>query len=282
MSSFQQTIKPRDNFFNLRLGEIWQYRDLLILLVTRDFIAKFKQTLLGPAWFIVRPLLQTVTYTFIFGSVAKLPTDGVPKSLFYLAGITCWSYFSNCLTATSGTFTKNASLFGKVYFPRAVMPISLILSNLIQMGIQMILFLLFFFTYLIKGAHIQVKPELYLFPVLILIMGFMGLGLGMFISAVTTKYRDLSYLVTFGTQLVMYGTPVIYPLSLLEQKAEKWAWIVKYNPMSSIVETFRYSFLGSGEMRWKLLLYSGVFTVIIFLLGLLVFNRTEKNFMDTV
>jgi lipopolysaccharide transport system permease protein len=277
--SYQHTIQPRDNFFDLRLKEIWRYRDLLMLFVRRDFVAKFKQTLLGPAWFFIQPLFTMIMYTFIFGKIAGLPTDGVPQPLFYLAGITAWNYFQTCLTSTSNTFTANSNLFGKVYFPRAITPLSIILSNLIQFGIQLSLFLMLYFYYLISGARVTPNATLFLFPILVLTMGFMGLGLGMIISAMTTKYRDLQYLVQFGVQLLMYATPVVYPLSKIPGK---YKWFIMSNPMSGIVETFKYSFLSSGYFSCKLLCYSVVFTVLIFFMGLLVFNRTEKNFMDTV
>lgn len=276
---FEYEIKPQDKFLNLRIKEIWLYRDLIMLFVTRDFVAKFKQTLLGPLWFIVQPLLTMITYTFIFGNVAALPTDGIPKNLFYLAGITSWNYFAGCLKTTSTTFTKNATLFGKVYFPRVVTPISVIVSNLIQFGIQLFLFLILFFYYLGNGADIQPSFAIWLLPLLIIIMGIMGLGIGMIISSLTTKYRDLKNLVQFGVQLLMYASPVIYPIS---QIPEKYKWIILANPMSGIIETFKFAFLGKGYFSWNMLIYSASFTIVIFVFGLLIFNRTEKNFMDTV
>jgi lipopolysaccharide transport system permease protein len=277
--NYQHTIQPRDRFLDLRLKEIWRYRDLLLLFVRRDFVAKYKQTILGPAWFFIQPLFTMIMYTFIFGKIAGLPTDGVPQPLFYLAGITSWNYFQNCLTNTSNTFTSNANLFGKVYFPRAVTPLSIIVSNLIQFGIQLVLFLILYVYYMIIGAKVTPNATMIFFPILVFEMGFMGLGLGMIISALTTKYRDLQYLVQFGTQLLMYATPVVYPLSAIPGK---YKWIIQANPMSGGVETFRYSFLSSGSFSSSLLLYSILFTFFIFLLGLLIFNKTEKNFMDTV
>ncbi|MBN1598511.1 MAG: ABC transporter permease [Bacteroidales bacterium] len=277
--NYQHTIKPRDKFLDLRLREIWRYRDLMMLFVRRDFVSKYKQTILGPTWFLIQPLLQTIIFTFIFGYVAGISTDGAPKGIFYLAGITSWNYFANCLKTTSNTFTVNAPLFGKVYFPRAVTPLSIIISNLIQFGIGMLLFLIMYFYYIIRGADIQPNWTLALFPVLVLVMGLMGLGFGMLISAMTTKYRDLQYLVQFGIQLLMYATPVIYPISEIPHK---YRWLIMANPMSGVVETFKYSFLGAGLFSWKMLIYSGLTTIIIFLFGLLIFNRTEKNFMDTV
>ncbi len=278
--SFQYEIKPRDKFLDLRLKEIWRYRDLLLLFVRRDFVAKYKQTVLGPLWFFIRPLFQTVVLSIVFSGMAGLSTDNIPPILFYLAGVTAWNYFSNCFKTTSNTFTANATLFGKVYFPRAVTPISIIISNLIQFGIGMILFLIIYFYFIFyKGVNIAPNITLLLFPVLVIIMGFMGLGLGMLVSAMTTKYRDLQHLVEFGVQLLMYATPVILPLSAVQGK---YRIIMLANPMSGVIETFKYSFLGKGVFSLNLLAYSAIFTVVVFLLGLLIFNRTEKNFMDTV
>jgi lipopolysaccharide transport system permease protein len=277
--NFQHSITPARSLFDLKLQEIWRYRDLLVLFVRRDFVAKYKQTVLGPAWFVIQPLMQTVMFTLVFGNIAGISTDGAPKGVFYLAGITAWNYFANCLTKTSAVFTLNASLFGKVYFPRAVTPISIVLSNLIEFAIGLGLFLCFYFYYLLSGADIQPNITLLLLPLLIIIMGFMGLGLGMLISAMTTKYRDLQNLVTFGVHLFMYATPVIYPISTIP---EKYRWIILANPMTGIIETFKYGFLGIGTFNWYYLVYSAGFTLIVFLLGLAIFNRTEKNFMDTV
>lgn len=279
---YQNTINPRDNFFDLRLKEIWRYRDLLFLFVRRDFVATYKQTILGPLWFLIKPVFQTVMMTFIFSRIAGLPTDGIPPLLFYITGMTSWNYFANCLRSTSNSFTANAALFGKVYFPRAIAPISIIVSNLIQFGISLIIFFAVYFYYTLKGADIQVNATLVLFPVLVLIMGFMGLGFGMLISSMTTKYRDLQNLVQFGVQLAMYATPVIIPLSMLEEKSGGLKWLIKANPMSGVIESFRYGFLSKGSFSWELLGYSAGFTLIVFLTGLLVFNKTEKNFMDTV
>jgi len=273
------SITPQNKLFDLKLKEIWRYRDLLILFVRRDFVAKFKQTVLGPAWFFIQPLFQTIMYTFIFGNVAGLSTDGAPKGLFYLAGGTAWNYFANCLRTTSNVFTMNASLFGKVYFPRAVTPISIVISNLIQFGIGMILFMLVYFYYMMIGKDIQPNIFLLLFPLLVLMMGVMGLGLGMLVSAMTTKYRDMQHLIQFGVQLLMYATPVVYPISAIPAK---YQWIIMANPMSGILEAFKYGFLGTGSLSWPLLTYSFIFTILIFVFGLMVFNKTEKNFMDTV
>ena len=276
---YQNAIEPRDKLIALRLKEIWQYRDLLILFVRRDFVAKYKQTILGPAWFFIQPLLQTAMMAIVFSGIANLSTDGVPPILFYLAGVTAWNYFAQCLTTTSNTFTANASLFGKVYFPRAVTPLSIIISNLIQFAIGLILFMLFYAYYAITGFSINPNISLALLPILIIIMGFMGLGLGMLISSMTTKYRDLQNLVTFGVQLLMYATPVIIPLSAVP---DKYKIVMKVNTMTGVIETFKHGFFGMGDIPWNLLAYSAVFTIVIFFTGLIVFNKTEKNFMDTV
>ena len=278
-NKFLFSIQPRDKLLDLRLREIWRYRDLLTLFVRRDFVAYYKQTILGPAWFFIQPLLTTIVFTIIFGNIAKLSTDGLPPMLFYLAGVTAWNYFSNCLVKTSDTFTANANIFGKVYFPRAVVPLSVTISNLITFGIQFLLFLGFLFYFMLTGANVTPNWYMLTFPVLIVTMGVMGLSFGLWLSAMTTKYRDFKFLVGFGVQLLMYATPVIYPIS---QIPEKYQWAMIANPMTSIIETFRYSFLGSGNMSWAGLAYSVGFTVVLFLSGLVIFNRTEKNFMDTV
>lgn len=276
---YAYSITPKDSLFDLRLGEIWRYRDLLILFVRRDFVAKYKQTILGPIWFFIQPLFQTIVLAVVFGGMAGLSTDGIPPILFYLAGVTAWNYFSSCLRTTSNTFTANANLFGKVYFPRAVTPLSSVISNLIQFGIGLFLFLLLYAYYALTGSSLHPNGALALLPLLILIMGFMGLGLGMLVSAMTTKYRDLQYLVEFGLQLVMYATPVILPLSAIPAR---YKFFVLANPMTGVLETFKYSFFGTGTFSWLLLGYSTGFTLIVFIVGLAVFNKTEKNFMDTV
>lgn len=278
-NNFENAIVPKDKLLDLRLREIWRYKDLLFLFVRRDFVAKYKQTVLGPIWFFIQPLFQTLVMTVVFGGMAKLSTDGVPPILFYLSGVTAWNYFANCLKSTANTFTANASLFGKVYFPRAVTPLSIIISNLIQFGIGLLLFLFIYGYFAVSGYPLKPNLTLLLLPVLILIMGFMGLGLGMLVSAMTTRYRDLQYLVEFGVQLLMYATPVILPLSAVP---EKYQFIMLANPMTGIIETFKYAFLGAGSFSIGLLAYSITFTVIVFLVGLLIFNKTEKNFMDTV
>ena len=265
--------------FDLRLKETWQYRDLLMLFVRRDFVAKYKQTILGPIWFFIQPIFQTAVLAIVFSGMAGLSTDETPPILFYLAGVTAWNYFANCLRATSTTFTTNAALFGKVYFPRAIMPLSVVISNLIQFGIGMLLFLLLYAFFWLGDYNLHPAKTILLIPVLVVIMGFMGLGLGMLVSAMTTRYRDLQYLVEFGVQLLMYATPVILPLSAVP---EKYRLIMILNPMTGVIETFKNGFLGTGTFPGWLVLYSGGFAVSVFVIGLAVFNRTEKNFMDTV
>ena len=277
--NFDNAIVPRDKLLSLRLKEIWRYRDLMVLFVRRDFVAKYKQTILGPLWFFIQPMLQTLVMTVVFGGMAKLSTDGIPPILFYLAGVTAWNYFSQCLVATSNTFTLNAHLFGKVYFPRAVIPLSIIISNLIQFGIGLLLFLGVYGYYALGDYPVAPNISLVLLPFLVVLMGFMGLGLGMLVSAMTTKYRDLQQLVGFGVQLLMYATPVILPLSAVP---EKYKIIMLVNPMTGIIETFKFGFFGMGTLQWGLLAYSLIFTISIFLIGLVIFNKTEKNFMDTV
>ncbi|MFY0592622.1 ABC transporter permease [Roseivirga sp.] len=273
-------IEPKSALFDLKIKELRQYKDLLFLFVRRDLVAQYKQTILGPIWYFVQPILTTLTYVLIFGNVAGLSTDGLPKMLFYLAGVTSWRYFSDSLTKTSETFTKNAQIFGKVYFPRAIMPISVTITNLVTYGIQLLLFFaVYAYFILAEGFELSIQNELYLFPLLVFIMMLLGLGFGFILSALTTKYRDLKFLITFGVQLLMYGTPVIYPLSSIP---EKYKIFIMANPMSSVIETFRYMFLGAGSIDYGQLGYSAAFGILIFIIGLVIFNRTEKNFMDTV
>jgi len=275
-------ITPKNSLFNLKLADVWHYRDLLVLLVRRDFVAFYKQTILGPIWFFVQPVITILMYTVIFGNLAAIPTDGVPKPLFYLAGTIIWNYFADCLTKTSTVFKDNAAMLGKVYFPRLIMPLSVVLSNLIKFVVQLVLFLLLLAIYWIKGAVIIPNAFILLFPVLIILIAAQGLGLGMIISSVTTKYRDLAFIVTFGVPLLMYTTTVIYPLSEVLQKYHNYSWLVKLNPVTAVIETFRYGFLGKGSFSWELLCYSLIVTVFILITGTIVFNRVEKNFVDTV
>lgn len=277
---FSSEIKPQSTLIDFKLGEIWSYRDLISMFVKRDLVTIYKQTILGPLWFLIQPVLTTLVFTVIFGKVAKIPTDGLPPMLFYLAGITAWNYFAESFRKTSDTFRQNQNIFGKVYFPRVVMPLSVVISNLLKFGIQLILFIGFIIYFWYQGVNIiPIWDMMWMIPILLLILGFLGLGFGMIISSLTTKYRDLVFLIQFGIQLLMYTTPVIYPLSAIP---EKYRWLVEANPVSSIIESFRYIFLGEGTFSWYSLLYSAVFTVVLMFFAMIVFNRTEKNFMDTV
>ncbi|MBK6537746.1 MAG: ABC transporter permease [Ignavibacteria bacterium] len=278
-SEWTLEIKPVSGWFNFHLKDVWKYRDLLFMFVKRDFVSVYKQTILGPFWFFLQPILTTITFTIVFGNIAKIPTDGIPPILFYMSGIVCWGYFSDCLTRTSSTFITNANIFGKVYFPRLVSPLSNIISLLMKFGIQMILLIGFLIYFKMNGSDVNPNIYILLTPYLILLMAGLGLGFGIIVSSLTTKYRDLTFLVSFGVQLLMYATPVIYPLSALP---EKYKWIVLANPMTSIVDTFRFAFLGAGTFNAGNLLYTSVFVVIILSIGIIVFNRVEKTFMDTV
>lgn len=277
--AWTEVIEPRTNLLDLRLGDVWRYRDLVMLFVRRDFVSNYKQTILGPLWFFIQPLLTTITFYIIFGRVAQLGTDGIPPFIFYLAGNTVWSYFSQSLTAVSTVFTTNAAMFSKVYFPRLTMPLSIVISNLVRFGIQLGLFLGVWCFYLFTTSAIHPNALLLLTPVLVVLMGLLSLGLGMIFSALTTKYRDLAMLLTFGVQLALYATPVIYPLSKVPAK---YTWLILANPMSAITETFRVGFLGSGTFSWVYLGYSTLATLVILFIGALIFNKVEKSFTDTV
>ncbi len=272
-------IKPTSSAFDLKLKDIWHYRDLLVLLVRRDFVSFYKQTILGPFWFFIQPLLTTLIFTFIFGRLAGISTDGLPQPLFYLAGITCWNYFADCINKTSTVFKDNANIFGKVYFPRLIMPLSIVASNLVRFGVQLILFFVVMIYYYLHGTSIHFTWAVSLFPILVILMALMGLGAGMIISSLTTKYRDLAFLVTFGVQLLMYATTVIFPLSAAP---EKYKLLIQLNPMTTIIETFRYAFLGKGYFSWFWLGYTSIATMILMIAGILIFNKVEKNFVDTV
>jgi lipopolysaccharide transport system permease protein len=272
-------IRPQRAWWDLRLGELWRYRDLVWLFVWRDFVSYYKQTILGPLWYLIQPILTTVVFTVIFGNIAHLSTDGLPPFLFYLAGNTVWSYFSSCLTSTSNTFTSNATIFGKVYFPRLAIPVSVILSNLISFGIRFGVFLAFLFYFILTGSTLHPNLWILMLPVLLLLMAGQGLGLGIIISSLTTKYRDLQQLVGFGVQLLMYTTPVIFPISMVQGI---WRWLILVNPMTPVIEVFRLAFLGTSSLSPIYLLYSAGFMAIVFLLGVLIFNHVEATFMDTV
>ncbi|WP_205508553.1 ABC transporter permease [Longitalea arenae] len=277
---FDIVLQPQTSFFKLNLAEVWRYRDLMWLFVRRDFVAQYKQTILGPVWHVIQPLLTTLMFLFLFGKVANIPTDGIEPVLFYMSGITIWNYFSACLTNTSNTFISNAAIFGKVYFPRLVIPLSVVISNIVRFGIQFGLLLVFMIVYAFKGVPIHFNLYWLCIPILVFVMAGIGLGLGIIISSLTTKYRDLSFLLTFAVQLGMYITPVAYPLSYLEKT--KYKWLIDINPLTSITEAFRFCLFGKGTIEMQGVLYSLVFMVLVIGVGTLVFNRVEKNFMDTV
>ncbi|MDI1256471.1 MAG: ABC transporter permease [Flavobacterium sp.] len=275
-------IKPKDAFFRLHLREVWQYKDLLMLLVKRDVITVYKQTILGPLWYLIQPLFTSVIFTILFNNIAGIQTGNVPPFLFNLASITIWNYFATCLTTTSDTFKSNAGLFGKVYFPRIIMPLSIVISNLLKLALQLLIFVGFYGYYLYIGKDITPNSDIVFFPLLVIIMGLLGLGLGMIISSLVTKYRDLTFLITFGVQLMMYISAVNYPLSLIKQKLPGYSWIVDFNPMAYIIEFSRHMLLNTGSFSIKSLTYTLLITIIIFFSGLLIFNNTEKKFIDTV
>lgn len=271
-------IKSDHPLFKLNLKEVWEYRDLVYMFVKRDFVSSFKQTILGPLWFFINPIFTTVVYLIVFGNIAKLSTDGAPKILFYLAGVTLWNYFSTSLAGTSNVFVGNANIFGKVYFPRLVMPITIVISNLMRFGVQFLLFLVVFIYYLYLG---QIKPNWWILatPYFILLMALFALGVGMIFSSLTTKYRDLSMLLNFGISLYMYATPVIYPVSLLPSIVRKYSGL---NPLTGVFEGFKYAWLGAGEFQPVMLVYSSMIIFILLAVGTIIFNKVEKSFMDTV
>jgi lipopolysaccharide transport system permease protein len=278
--NWDMVIEPQRSLLDLRLGELWRYKDLVMLFVRRDFVSVYKQTILGPLWYLIQPLLTTITFTVIFGSIASLPTDGLPQFLFYMSGTVVWSYFASCLTKTSETFVNNANLFGKVYFPRLAVPVSILFSNLITFLIQFAMFLVFILYFVLRGTPIQFNwLWIALSPVLMLMMAGLGLGFGIIISSLTTKYRDLRFLVQFGVQLLMYATPVIYPVSSIPARFQ---WIILANPMTPVIEAFRFAFLGAGTVNINSLLYSFGFMLVVVIIGSIIFNRVEQTFMDTV
>lgn len=279
METWTTVIKPKNKLLQIDLKEIWQYRDLYSLFVKRDIITQYKQTILGPAWFFIQPALTTIMYMVVFGGIANISTDGLPQPLFYLAGIVCWQYFADCLNKTSSTFTANQAIFGKVYFPRLIMPLATVSSNLVRMGIQFLLFIAVYIYFI--AMKVDVAPNIYvlLIPGLILMLAGLALGFGIIISSLTTKYRDLTILFTFVVQLWMYATPVIYPLSTMSPKMQK---IMSLNPVTSIVETFKYGTLGVGTFSWFSLGYSFVFMLVLLAVGVVVFNKVQRSFMDTV
>ena len=272
-------IKPKVGLLDINIRELLSSTDLIKMFVKRDVVVQYKQTILGPLWFFIRPLLTTVMYMVVFGEIAKIPTDGLPQPLFYLSGICLWNYFSTCLTATSSTFLSNSYIFGKVYFPRLIMPISTVISNLITLGIQMLLFILFYAFYVFKGFSVAPNIYILLTPVLIIMLAGLSLGFGIIVSSLTTKYRDLQILFSFIVQLWMYATPVIYPLSEIPDGRR---WISVLNPVTSIVETFKYATLGRGTFSWEYLGYSFGFMCLVLCIGIVLFNKLQRTFMDTV
>lgn len=274
-------IKPKASLFDLNLKEVWKYRDLMMLFVRRDFVAQYKQTILGPIWHIIQPILTTLMFLVIFRKVAQFPTDGIEPILFYMSGITIWNYFSTCLTATSNTFVGNAHIFGKVYFPRLVLPLSIVMSNIVKLGIQFgILFIGMVWFAIFRDIPIQFGVNWLLIPVLVVIMAGIGLGLGIIISSLTTKYRDFTVLIGFAVQLLMYATPVIYPLSFL--KGQRIAAFIEWNPLSPVVEGFRYALFNISSFDFSSLIYSTVFMFVVLAIGAIYFSKIERTFMDTV
>lgn len=272
-------IKPKTGWFDINLRELWKYRDLIKLFIKRNYTSIYKQTILGPLWFIINPLLTVIILTVVFGNIAKISTDGMPQFLFYLSGNTLWTYFAYCLNTTSSTFTTNAAILGKVYFPRLTIPISIVIYGLISFLIQFLLFCGFVIYYSITGTVVCPNTYILITPLLILLVALLGLGFGVIFSSLTTKYRDLTILINFGLQLWMYATPIVYPIS---EMSDKYKMIIMLNPMSSIIETFRYAFLGSGSLPLHYLIYSSIVTVIILVFGIIIFSRVEKTFIDTV
>jgi len=276
---YNTVIKPKNKLLEVDFKEIWQYRDLLSMFVKRDIITQYKQTILGPAWFFIQPFITTIMYMVVFGGIAKIPTDGLPQPMFYMAGIVCWQYFADCLNKTSSTFTTNAAIFGKVYFPRMIVPLSTVASGLVRMGIQFIMFIAVYIYFIVSGVSVHPNIYILLLPLIIIMLAGLSLGFGIIISSMTTKYRDLTILFSFIVQLWMYATPIIYPLSTMSPKRQ---WIMALNPVTSLVETFKYGTMGVGTFSWGQLAYSFGFMVILLGIGIVVFNKVQRSFMDTV
>lgn len=272
-------ITPNNRLLNFNFRELIAYKDLIAMYVKRDIVTMYKQTILGPLWFVIQPILTTVMFMFVFGNLAGISTDGIPGPLFYFSGIILWNYFSTCLNATSHTFTSNQNVFGKVYFPRLVVPISVTISNLVKFFIQFGIFLIIYIVYAFKGVGVAPNWYAFLFPLLVVMSAGLALGFGIIFSSMTTKYRDLTFLLQFGVQLWMYATPVIYPLSTMPADKQ---WIFQLNPMTSIIETFKYGAIGQGTFSWLWLAYSFGFMLLMLFVGIMIFNKVEKDFMDTV
>ncbi|MCL9769726.1 ABC transporter permease [Flavobacterium sp. HXWNR69] len=276
--SWDSVIESKTSLFDINFRALWHYRDLLVLFVRRDFVTVYKQTILGPLWFFIQPLLTTITFTIIFGNVAQLSTDGAPQVVFYMAGITLWNYFSTCLTSVSGVFNANAGIFGKVYFPRLIMPLTIVISNLMKFGVQFLLFVGFVVYFALQN---QIQPNTWILftPVIIVLMALISMGIGLILSSMTTKYKDLNQLIGFGVQLFMYATPVIYPSSSVPSD---YLWVVDLNPLVGLFDYMRYAYLGVGDFALVDVVYPSVFALVILMVGVLVFNKTQKTFMDTV
>ena len=273
-----KVIEPKGNWLDLKLKEVWDYRDLIIIFVRRDIVSIYKQTILGPLWFFLGPLFTVATFTLVFQNIANISTDGIPAPIFYLAGTTLWNYFSACFGGSSSVFLANAGIFGKVYFPRLVAPISQIIANLLKFFIQLLMFAVFWLYYFFRG-EISINEYALLLPLLLIIMALMALGIGIIISSLTTKYRDLTYFIGFGLTLLMYATPIIYPASSIPESYQPY---LKFNPLSPIIETFRFGFTGGGTFTWEGILFSTAFTIVVLFFGIVLFNKTERTFMDTV
>ena len=276
-------IEANTSLWKIDFRELWRYHDLIRMYVKRDIVTLYKQTILGPLWFVIQPLITTIMFMVVFGGIAGISTDGLPQPLFYMAGLLCWNYFADCLNKCSQTFTANQNVFGKVYFPRLVVPLSITISNMVKMGVQFGLFLLIYLFYIYKGMEVHITSYIFFLPLLVLMLAGLGLGFGLLITSVTTKYRDLTFLVQFGVQLWMYATPVIYPLSNLSTgRAAQYLWLMKLNPLTSILETFKLAFLGTGTFSWGYFSYSFGCTIIVMAFGILVFNKVQRSFMDVI
>ena len=275
-------ITNRRKLFDIDFKEMWRYRDLVFMYVKRDFVTFYKQTILGPIWYFIQPVFTTIMFMFVFGGIAGISTDGVPQAVFYMAGLLCWNYFADCFNRTSNTFSSNKGVFGKVYFPRLVVPLAGVISNLVKFGIQFFLFLCVYLYFVFQGTHFNINATILMLPVYIILLAAFGLGPGMLVSSLTIKYRDLNFLISFGIGLLMYATPVIYPLSVLKESHPEYLWLLLANPLTSILEAFKYAFTGVGMFSWTYLLYSFVVITVVFIWGLLVFNRVQRNFMDVI
>ena len=276
--NWDSVIESKPSIFDLRLKELWHYRDLLVMFVRRDFITVYKQTILGPLWFFIQPILTTITFTIIFGNIAQISTDGAPKVVFYMAGITVWNYFSTCLTSVSAVFNANAGIFGKVYFPRLIMPLTIVISNLMKFLVQYLMFLVFVLYFYFQQS-IHPNALIFITPLIVLLMAIISMGIGLILSSMTTKYRDLNQLISFVVQLLMYATPVIYPSSSIPPD---YAWLVDLNPLVSLFDYMRYAYLGVGNFNMSSLLYPAYFSLVVLIIGVMVFNKVQKTFMDTV